>query len=76
MFLSVRQECKRFQRLGLGYSKDFETHKWAVALFFGVYNLVRRHKTLGTTPAMAAGVTDHVWTITEVCELLQAPVSN
>src|SRR5437763_10450449 len=48
-FLTVRQELKRYQRRGLGYSKDLETHKLAVALHFGVYNFGRRHKTLGTT---------------------------
>ncbi len=46
LFLSVRQELKRFQRKGLGYSKDLETHKLAVALHLGVYNFVRTHKTL------------------------------
>ena len=50
----MRQELKRYQRRGLGYSKDLETHKLAVALHFGVYNFVRKHKTLGTTPAVAA----------------------
>jgi hypothetical protein len=43
---------KRFQRKGLGYSKDLETHKHAVALHFGVYNFVRKHHTLETTPAV------------------------
>ena len=46
-FLTVRQELKRFQRKGLGYSKDLEMHKAAVALHFGIYNFVRIHKTLG-----------------------------
>ena len=55
-FLTVRQELKRFERKGLGYSKDLETHKLAVALHFGVYNFVRKHHTLGTTPAVAAGL--------------------
>lgn len=41
-FLTVRQELKRFQRKGLGYSKDLETHRAAVALHFGVYNFVRK----------------------------------
>ena len=54
--MTFRQELKRFQREGLGYSKDLETHKQAVALFLGVYNFVRRHHTLGTTPAVAAGL--------------------
>src|SRR5205823_14418079 len=60
-FLTVRQELKRFQRKGLGYSKDLETHKLAVALHFGVYNFVRKHTTLGTTPAVAAGVELEPW---------------
>jgi hypothetical protein len=55
-FLTVRQELKRFERKGLGYSKSLEMHKLAVALHFGVYNFVRKHHTLGTTPAVAAGL--------------------
>lgn len=47
-FLTVRQELKRFQRKGLGYSKDLQMHKVAVALHLGVYNFVRKHTTLGT----------------------------
>lgn len=46
VFLSVRQELKRFQRRGLGYSKDLEMHKAGVALHFGIYNFVRKHTTL------------------------------
>jgi IS1 family transposase len=71
-FLSVRQELKRFQRKGLGYSKDLETHKHAVALFLGVYNLVRRHATLGTTPAVAAGVEEKPWGLEQVVEMTEA----
>ena len=56
VFLSVRQELKRFQRKGLGYSKDLATHKAAVALFLGVCNFVRKHTTLQPTPGVAAGV--------------------
>src|SRR5437868_8944266 len=56
VFLTVRQELKRFQRKGLGYSKDLDMHKHAVALLLGVYNFVRRHSTLGTSPAVAAGL--------------------
>ena len=69
VFLTVRQELKRFQRKGLGYSKDLETHKLAVALHFGVYNFVRKHTTLGTTPAVAAGVEDAPWTLERVVEM-------
>jgi hypothetical protein len=67
--LTVRQELKRFQRKGLGYSKDLETHKRAVALFLGVYNFVRKHKTLGTTPAVAAGVALKAWDLERVVEM-------
>src|SRR5712692_327147 len=68
-FLTVRQELKRYQRKGLGYSKDLETHKLAVALHFGVYNFVRIHKTLGTTPAVAAGVELERWSLERVVEM-------
>lgn len=57
---------KRFQRKGLGYSKDLETHRLAVALHFGVYNFVRVHKTLGTTPAVALGVGPERWSLEKV----------
>lgn len=69
LFLTVRQELKRFQRKGLGYSKDLETHKRAVALFLGVYNFVRKHKTLGTTPAVAAGVELAQWGLEDAVEM-------
>ena len=68
-FLTVRQELKRYQRKGLGYSKDLETHKLAVALHFGVYNYVRKHKTLGTTPAVAAGLELTPWSLERVVEM-------
>src|SRR5437763_8737968 len=71
-FLSVRQEVKRFQRKGLGYSKDLEMHKAAVALHFGVYNFVRIHKTLGTTPAVAAGVELERWSLERVVEMTES----
>jgi IS1 family transposase len=75
-FLSVRQELKRFQRRGLGYSKDLETHKLAVALHFGVYNFVRKHKTLGTTPAVAAGVELEPWSLERVVEMTETFLRN
>jgi IS1 family transposase len=68
-FLSVRQELKRFQRKTLGYSKDLEMHRCAVALYFGVYNFVRIHKTLETTPAVAAGVEYERWSLEKVVEM-------
>lgn len=71
-FLTVRQELKRYQRKGLGYSKDLETHKLAVALHFGVYNFVRKHATLGTTPAVAAGIEEKRWSLERVVEMTEA----
>lgn len=68
-FLTVRQELKRYQRKGLGYSKDLATHKAAVALHFGIYNFVRVHKTLGTTPAVAAGVELERWSLERVVDM-------
>ncbi|HEY4284814.1 MAG TPA: hypothetical protein VGM62_17260 [Chthoniobacterales bacterium] len=68
-FLTVRQELKRFQRKGLGYSKDLATHTAAVAMFLGIYNFVRAHKTLGTTPAVAAGVELERWDLERVVEM-------
>jgi IS1 family transposase len=68
-FLTVRQELKRYQRKGLGYSKDLDTHKLAVALHFGVYNFVRKHTTLKTTPAVAAGIEEEPWTLERVVEM-------
>src|SRR5437868_5071834 len=68
-FLTVRQELKRFERKGLGYSKDLETHKLAVTLHFGVYNFVRKHHSLGVTPAVAAGLEFERWSLERVVEM-------
>ena len=72
VFLTVRQELKRFQRKGLGYSKDLATHTAAVAMFLGIYNFVRKHKTLGTTPAVAAGVEFEPWDLEQVVDITAA----
>ena len=72
-FLTVRQELKRYQRLGLGYSKKLGMHKFATAIQIGIYNLCRRHLSLkGQTPAQAAGLADHRWSIEEVIALTDA----
>src|ERR1041385_8709052 len=70
-FLTVRQELKRFQRKGLGYSKTLEMHRAAVALHFGIYNFVRIHKTLGTTPTVAAGVEIERWSLERVVDMTE-----
>ncbi len=61
--LSMRMGMRRFTRLTNGFSKKFENHAHQVALYFFHYNFCRVHKTLRVTPAMEAGLTDHVWTL-------------
>ena len=63
--LTMRMSMRRFTRLTNAFSKKFENLRAAVALHFAHYNLVRLHKTLRLTPAMAAGVTDRVWSLEE-----------
>ena len=59
---------RRFTRLTNGFSKKIENHCYAVAIHYMHYNWCRIHKTLRCTPAMAAGVSDHVWEITEMLD--------
>jgi hypothetical protein len=61
-----------FQYGKLGYSKSVEMHKHAVAIHFGVYNFVRQHHTLGTTPAVAAGLEEKAWGLEDVVEMTEA----
>ena len=64
--LSMRMGMRRFTRLTNAFSKKLENHGHAVALYFMHYNFCRVHKSLRVTPAMEAGLTDHVWTIEEL----------
>ena len=64
--LTLRMSCRRFMRLTNGFSKKIENHAHAVALHMMFYNFCRIHKTLRVTPAMEAGVADHLWTLEEV----------
>jgi hypothetical protein len=66
--LTMRMSMRRFTRLTNAFSKKFENLQAAVALHFAHYNLVRSHKTLRVTPAMAANVTDRVWSLEELVE--------
>ena len=68
--LTMRMSMRRFTRLTNAFSKKVENHAAAVALHFMYYNFCRIHQTLRVTPAMAAGVTDHVWEIGEIVDLL------
>jgi len=64
----MRMGMRRFTRLTNGFSKKIENHVYAVALFYMHYNFCRIHKSLRVTPAMEAGLADHVWTIEEMLD--------
>lgn len=70
--LTMRMHMRRFTRLTNGFSKKVENHAHAVALHFTFYNFVRMHKTLRCTPAMAAGLTDRVWSMKDIVALIEA----
>ena len=70
--LSVRMHTRRFTRLTNAFSKKIENHAHSVALFAMYYNFVRIHKTLRTTPAMAAGVKSRLWEMTDIVGVLEA----
>lgn len=77
--LTIRMSNRRFTRLTNGYSKKMQNHLWAISLHFMYYNFCRSHHTLTTanggihkTPAMAAGVADHVWKVEEIKDLLSS----
>ena len=77
--LTMRMGMRRFTRLTNAFSKKIENLSWAVSLHFMHYNFGRPHKTLSkpypTTPAMAAGVADHVWSLREIAELVETEPS-
>ena len=75
--LTMRMSMRRFTRLTNGHSKKAENHAHAVSLHFMFYNYCRSHMTLTkkakgirTTPAMAAGLTNHVWTVEHILDLM------
>ena len=72
MNLSIRMQNRRFTRLTNGFSKKLANHCSAVAIHFMHYNFCRVHKTLRVTPAMEAGLADHVWELSELVGLLEA----
>ena len=69
--LTMRMSMRRFTRLTNGFSKKVENHAYAVALHFVHYNFCRIHKTLRVTPAMAAGLSQHVWSGEDLIRLLE-----
>ena len=74
--LTMRMSMRRFTRLTNGFSKKVDKHMHAVALHFMRYNFGRIHKTLRVTPAMEAGVSDHVWSLEEIAALVPEPVAK
>ncbi|MBI4267476.1 MAG: IS1 family transposase [Chloroflexi bacterium] len=71
--LTMRMSMRRFTRLTNAFSKKLENHEYALALYFMHYNFVKLHKTLANpyprTPAMASGLTNHIWTVEEIVKL-------
>jgi IS1 family transposase len=74
--LTMRMCMRRFTRLTNAFSKKIENHAAAVALYFMYYNFVRVHKTLRCSPAMAAGVTDRLWDVSDIVALGDAKASE
>jgi IS1 family transposase len=68
--LTMRMQMRRFTRLTNAFSKKFENHAHMVAIYTVWYNFIRTHKTLKTTPAVAAKIVDRPWTLTEIVELM------
>jgi hypothetical protein len=70
--LSVRMAARRFTRLTNGFSKKLANHVAAVSRYVAHFNLCRVHESLRITPAMAMGITDHIWTIGELIDAATA----
>lgn len=70
--LSMRMSIRRFTRLTNAFSKKIDNHAAAVALWFMYYNFCRVHQTLRVTPAMEAGISNHVWPIEELVSLINS----
>lgn len=66
--LTLRQSCRRFVRLGTGFSKKLENHASAVSLYVAHYNLCRVHESLRQTPAMALGIADKAWSLGQLID--------
>jgi IS1 family transposase len=74
--LTMRMSMRRFARLTNAFSKKVENHVAALSLYFMYYNFCRVHQTLRVTPAMEAGISDHVWSVAEIVSLLTEELSR
>lgn len=70
--LTMRMSMKRFARLGNAFSKKIDNHIHALSLYFVFYNFTRTHKAHKLSPAMAAGVTDRLWSMEDIVDLIDA----
>jgi hypothetical protein len=68
----MRMSMRRFTRLTNAFSKKIDNHIHALALYFTFYNFCRIHKTLRVTPAMAAGITDRLWSLEDIVAKIDA----
>ena len=69
--LSMRMGMRRFTRLTNAFSKKLENHMHAVSFYFMVYNFVKIHSSIKTTPAMEAGVTDTLWSMEDIVRMTE-----
>ena len=69
--LTMRMSMRRFTRLTNAFSKKIENHMYAISLHYMYYNFGRIHQSLRITPAMEAGITDHVWSLEEIAGLVK-----
>lgn len=74
--LTMRMSMRRFTRLTNAFSKKLDNHEHAIALHFMYYNFGRIHKSLRVTPAMQAGIADHIWSLEEIAALVPEPVAK
>ncbi len=68
----MRMHLRRFTRLTNAFTKKAENHAHALAIYFTFYNFVRIHKTLRVSPAMAAGISERLWSMEDVVALVDA----
>jgi len=68
--LTMRMQMRRFTRLTNAFSKKIESHIASIAIHYMHYNFCRIHQSIRVTPAMEAGISDHVWNLEEVIALL------
>ena len=74
--LTMRMSMRRFTRLSNAFSKKVDNHMHAISLHYMYYNFGRIHQTLKTTPAMKAGIADHVWSLEEIAALIPEPAAK